>query len=281
VVQLINESDDFHVGDAGTTEVIGGLVGPAGLVSFQYDDSDLVIDQDTNTTFGGDFYADGASPTVTKRGTGTLLLTGGMAWNHDDDVNFVVEEGVLSVDGNLKTDNGTNLTVKTNGTLKGKGTVGNVTTNGGIVAAGNSPGTLHTTSLTMDSDTIFEQEIAGPTAGTQYDQVIASGAVNLGNATLNLKPSYTPAAGQVFTIITGSSVTGTFKNLPNNSTVTVDGVQLRINYNATSVTLTYASGEYTPLAGTGSNMLLTLMGSVMLIGAATALAIRRQRSQTI
>ncbi len=282
-VTMSNEEDELRIGDAGTTEVIGGLVGTAGLVSFQYNDSDLAVDQDFNSTFGGKFYADGRSPDFIKRGTGNLTLTGSMQWNLDDDVNFIVEEGILTVNGDLSTTDGTNMLVKNTGTLKGTGTVGKLTSTGGTLAPGTSPGKLNVTSLTLDSTNAVDIELDGPVAGTSYDQIVASGAVNLADATLNIKPSYTPSAGQVFTIITGSSVTGTFKNMANNSTVIVDGITFKINYTSTSVTLTYVSGTYDPsgtLANTGTSMLLAAIASLMLIAAATALTTRRQR-QTI
>ncbi len=281
-VTLTNDSDQLRVGDSGTTEVIGGLIGATGIVSFQYGDSDLAIDQDFNSTFGGDFYADGDSPTITKRGTGNLLLTGGMQWDHDDNVKFVVEGGTLTVNGDLSTADGTHMEVKDTGKLKGNGKVGKVSTNGGTIAPGNSPGKLTVGSLTLDPTNTVEFELDGPIAGTSYDQIVSSGAVNLANATLSIKPSYTPSAGQVFTIITGSSITGTFKNMPNNSTVIVDGITFKINYTATSVTLTYVSGTYDPnasdsLVNTGTGMLLAALASVMLIAAATVLTTRRQR----
>lgn len=273
-VSLSNENDELRIGDSGTVETIGGLEGEAGLISFQYGDSDLSIDQDFDSTFGGNFYADGESPTVTKRGAGNLTLTGEIQWNLDDDINFVVEEGTLTVNGSLKTDGGTDLSVEGTGTLKGTGTVGNLSSTSGTIAAGNSPGTLSVTTLTMGPDTVFEQEIAGNIAGTGYDQVVASGAVNLGNANLSIQPSYTPAVGEVFTIITGSSVTGTFKNLPEGSTVTSNGVTFRVNYTATSVTLTFTDGSL--LASTGMNMVpVVTVGALIAVAGAAVLARRR------
>ena len=284
IVALTNSTDLFQLGESNTDEVIGGLVGPAGIVAFQSNTTNLTIDQDFNSTYGGNFYADGRSPDITKRGTGNLLLTGGLEWNLDNAIDFIVEEGTMTVNGNLASDNGgTDLFVTNTGTLKGTGTLGNLNATGGKIAAGNSPGTLHVTTLTMNSSTTFEQEIAGNLAGTEYDQLIASGAVNLGNAVLSIVPTYTPIANQTFTIITGSSLTGTFNGLANGATVKSKGITFRVNYNATTVTLTYVSGTYDPnasdttLANTGTSMLLAGIASLMLIATATALTMRRRQ----
>jgi fibronectin-binding autotransporter adhesin len=240
VVTLNASEDTFKIGNSGT-ETIGGLAGTAGQVSFQNSGSGLIVDQDFNSTYGGDFYADGNLETVTKRGTGTLFLTGTNPYNFDE-INFVVEQGTLSVNGNVKTNTGT-VTVQSGGVLKGSGTVGSLITNGGKVAPGNSPGTLHAASLSLNASTTFEEEIAGATAGSQYDQVVSTGAVNLGNAVLSIVPSYTPASGQVFTIITGTSITGAFNGLVDGATTTINGLKFRINYTATTVTLTYVDGQ--------------------------------------
>ena len=85
-----------------------------------------------------------------------------------------------------------------------------------------------------------------------------TGIATLGNATLNIVPSYTPNVGQVFTILTSESVVGTYNGLPDNSLITVSGLTFRINYTATDVTLTFISGTLNPtlvptLAPTGQN----------------------------
>ena len=294
-VTLINLLDILRIGDSGTTEVIGGLSG-AGIIMFQHSDGNLAIDQDFDSTFSGDFSAGGNSPDIIKRGTGNLVFAGeffvpGSANN----MNFVVGEGTMTVNGHLSSDDGADVLVKNTGTLKGTGKVGTLSTTGGTLAPGNSPGKLNVASLLLDATSTMDIELDGPVAGTSYDQIVASGAVDLADATLNIKPGYTPSAGQVFTIITGLSVTGTFKNLANSSTVTANGLTFRINYNATDVTLTYLSGAITPtanvtggtkntngtLADTGTNIVLTVTASLMLIIAATVLVLRRRYKQVM
>ncbi len=133
------------------------------------------------------------------------------------------------------------VTVATGGTLKGTGTVGNVTVNsGGAVAPGLSPGCLTTSNLTYVSGSTYIVEIDGATVCTQYDQTQVTGAIDLGNATLDIQrlSTYTPADGTVFIIIdnTGESdgaplaVTGTFNGLAEGATTTVDGIVYTVSY---------------------------------------------------
>lgn len=232
-----DENDGITFGE--NNEVIGSLQG-GGVVQIQTGGDRLIIDQDINTTYDGIFYADGNPAVVEKKGTGTLQLNGDAGFMGDV-ITFVATEGTLVINGNVKTTTGGNISV-VGGALKGSGTVGGVTSLGGKIAPGNSPGTLHVSSLTLNSGTTFEAEIAGPAAGTQYDQTIATGTVDLGGATLQIVPSYTPAAGQVFTIITGASVTGTFGGLADGAEVVANGITFRVHYTGTTVTLTYVGG---------------------------------------
>jgi hypothetical protein len=112
--------------------------------------------------------------------------------------------------------------------------------------------------LTLTAASTYTQEIASATPCSGYDVATVAGIATLGNATLNIVPSYTPNVGQVFTILTSESVVGTYNGLPDNSLITVSGLTFRINYTATTVTLTFISGTLTPalvptLAPTGQN----------------------------
>jgi len=104
----------------------------------------------------------------------------------------------------------------------------------GSVAPGNSPGKLSTGNIVLNSGTTFNVDIAGATAGTQYDQLAVTGTVDLGGATLTINASFTPTSGQVIKIVdndgTGDAVTGTFNGLPQNATVNVGGSICTISY---------------------------------------------------
>ena len=86
-------------------------------------------------------------------------------------------------------------------------------------------------------------ELNGTTPGTQYDQVVAQGAVTVGG-TLTVALGFVPANGTVFRIIDKTSagpVTGAFGGLPRGRDVHGPGVQLQISYvggDGNDVTLT-------------------------------------------
>ncbi|WP_261365074.1 beta strand repeat-containing protein [Anatilimnocola floriformis] len=80
--------------------------------------------------------------------------------------------------------------------------------------------------------------IDGTTVDTQYTQLTVAGTVDLTGVDLVLSGSYTPLFGNVFTIVSATSRTGTFNGLANNSEITFNGEKLRLNYSATEVTLT-------------------------------------------
>lgn len=212
---------------------------------------------------GGNFSGEiTGSGNFVKNSGDTTVLSGVSTFTGTTTVN----DGVLVVNGSTA---GSTLNVL-GGTLKGSGTVGPVNAIGGTIAPGNSPGILNVAgNITLSSAATFQQEIAGAAAGTQYDQLIATGAVNLNNAILSIVPTYTPSSGAVFTIMTGASVTGTFAGLPEGSLVTSSGLTFRVNYTATSVTLTYVSGTVTApttttLAETGVPAAIALIAVLLM-----------------
>jgi ELWxxDGT repeat protein len=124
-----------------------------------------------------------------------------------------------------------------NGTLKGPGTIANANfTNAGTIAPGTSPGILSVTGNFVNQGTL-EIELGGTTVGTGYDRLAVSGTVTLGGTLVITKlPAFTLSAGQTFTFITGSSVTGTFS-----SVTWPAGVTGTITYNATSAVINIAT----------------------------------------
>jgi len=115
--------------------------------------------------------------------------------------------GALSVDGSL----GGTAKVLAGGRLGGSGTVGATTVKaGGILAPGNSIGTIHAGSLAFEADGIYEVELknGGNTAGVHNDVTIASNVVTIDSgAVLHVRPengtdtgvSYVP--GLTYTVI--------------------------------------------------------------------------------
>ena len=97
----------------------------------------------------------------------------------------------------------------------------------------------------MTSGATYSIELNGntPELATAQLNLTGGGSINLNNATLTSTLGYLPAFTDVFTIISGGPVTGTFSGLPNNSTFvigTFQGTQFKatIVYTANSVLLT-------------------------------------------
>lgn len=119
------------------------------------------------------------------------------------------------------------------GTIKGTGTLANASfTNAGTIAPGNSPGILSLTGNFTNQGTL-QIELGGTTVGTGYDRFAVSGTASLGGTlTITRLAGFTMAAGQTFTILTASTVSGTFAtvNWPS-------GITGNVSYTANSVVL--------------------------------------------
>ena len=150
-----------------------------------------------------------AGGSLVMNGAGTLELSGTSTFTGST----TVDDGLLKVTGSIAN---SEVSINSGGTLGGGGTTGDVTVNsGGTLSPGSSPGTLHTGDLTLNSGSHFTVEIAGTTAGTDYDQVVVTGTVTLNGASLDLSllNSFDPVAGDSFTIIDNDgadAVTGSF-----------------------------------------------------------------------
>lgn len=221
------------------TEVVGTVVGNGHIESDGFGFGFTVGGNDVTGTFNGSF--DNEDGIITKIGTGTWDLSGASFPGGPVDPFVFVHNGGTIVWNSVLV--GIPITVNAGALLKGTGTVGaTVVNSGGTVNVGNSPGCMTMESLTLNSGSVFTQEIAGAAACGGYDQTTVTGAAVLGNATLTILPTYTPVDGTVFTILTAGSVSGEFQGMPNGSTVVVGGISFRINYTATSVTLTKLAG---------------------------------------
>jgi autotransporter-associated beta strand protein len=102
------------------------------------------------------------------------------------------------------------------GTLGGTGssTSDFTVASGATLAPGASAGTLLTDDLTMQNGSTLEIELGGLTAGTQYDRVLSSGAINLdGNLVVKMINGFSPTSANTFTIMQGLSVVGEFDSV--------------------------------------------------------------------
>ncbi len=167
----------------------------------------------------------------TKTAGGMLQLAGTSTYTGVT----TVSGGTLEVDGDISTSSEVDVT--SGAILGGSGTVGSVVSTGGIVAPADAPNVLHTGSFSLDGNSTYTVQLDGTSAGgvNGYDQVIASGAVSLGGATLSatVGGSYTPTLGDQLTIIQnngGLDVSGAFSGLPEGAKITIGGYDFEISY---------------------------------------------------
>lgn len=186
---------------------------------------------------------------LAKSGTGTLTLTG---TNTYSGITNVVA-GTMIVDGSLSATSG--VIVSSGATLGGSGSIfassstNTLTVQSGSTLApgGSGAGTLTINgNLVMNSGSTLALDINGTSAGTQYDQVVVNGTVDVSGATLAVNHGYAAGSGDNYSIIVNDAadaVTGTFSGLSEGGVVTAGG-------NATPLTASY-------IAGSGNDFTLT------------------------
>ena len=85
----------------------------------------------------------------------------------------------------------------------------------------------------MEVGSNLNVELYGTTAGSQYDQLVVTGTVDLGGATLNISRSFVPANGTEFILIDNDGtdpIVGTFAGLAEGALVTLDGRDFQLSY---------------------------------------------------
>jgi len=228
-------------------------------------------------------------------GTGALgLALAGSATVDVASLSGVDDElGALSVSGSgqlvlgqagttteLNATDGSSVSVGGGATLlaAGTGETGPLTLAGGTLQVGDAS---HSATLAVSGAAGFDSastlslflQHAGTTAGTDYSQLTATGALSLGGAGLSLAAGMCPSLnpGDVDTLVSASSLSGTFADLPDGSIIHFPcsgGVApaVRINYTATSVTATVLGPTTTSLTATpgapDTNQAVTLSATV-------------------
>jgi autotransporter-associated beta strand protein len=192
-------------GDAqvGSLDVAGGAVhlGQTGLRIGALNTSNTISGQITG------FFGNGNAK-ITKVGAGTLTLTGANTYY-----------GLTKVDGGALAINGSTpgaVEVNSGATLMGTGSIGGAVTmnSGGMLAPGASPGKMTIGGLNLSSGSTLAMEIGGVAAGTQYDQVISTGAFSLAGAlNVSLVNGFSPSAGQSFNLFDWGTASGSFSAL--------------------------------------------------------------------
>jgi hypothetical protein len=153
----------------------------------------------------------------------TATVAGGAALEFNNRIDLNGHDLVKNGGGQLRINNtvvtGGGSVVGASGSITGSGMiVGDLENVEGIVAPGNSPGTLTIDGdYTQGSGGTLAIEIAGNTPGDQYDRLVISGQASLaGTLNVTLIDSFTPLDGDTFDILDFSSVSGDFDllNLP-------------------------------------------------------------------
>ncbi len=162
----------------------------------------LFVQSGSSTITGGTIVAPG---TFTKLGGGLLnLLTNVFVGG-----NAFINEGILAVNGNFTAQS---LFVQLNAMLKGAGTIFGNVVNNGVVAPGNSPGTLTVNgNFTQSSSGALEIEVASP---TNFDRLIVSGQASLAGALQVVSfDGYQFQFGDQFAFLQAGSIVGTFDSI--------------------------------------------------------------------
>ncbi|PSK67147.1 Extracellular serine protease [Micromonospora sp. MH33] len=182
---------------------------------------------------------------LTKRGGGTLFLTGANTWHGTS----TVQAGKMSIVGS----HASTIDV-VGGVLGGSGSVaGGIDVTGGVLQPGLSsdeaaritdvPATAGNVLAVGGDVTIGRAGRLAVTISGQHDytSVRAAGALALaGELDLDVRGRLTP--GTVLTIMSGSSISGSFHALPENRVLNAGGHLFRVSYRNNSVTLTVLRG---------------------------------------
>lgn len=213
----ITDSIPFTSTTAGTTLTLAGDLDLNGETLTVTGSGDLVIGGVISGLAGG----------ITKNGTGTLQLSSDNTYDGET----IINNGELFLDGCDIAES--SVTVE-GGMVSGTGTTGALNSPGGTISPGTSIGSINISgNLTLGLNSSLDVEINGETAGTDYDQLVVTGTVQLDGGALNVTFGITPEAGDSFVIISNDgtdAVTGAFNGFAQGTPITVDSVPVVINY---------------------------------------------------
>jgi|GEM_PF-1669801 len=214
----------------GNSLTAGFLTGGSGGGLISLGSQTLTVDSANDGTFEGVLEGSG---NLVKSGSGLQALTGVNTYSGST----LLMGGSLLVDGSI-----VSPVSLSGGFLGGSGTVTAVVSgsdSGGGISPGTSPGQLTVSeNVTLESSQSFVAELNGITPGTEHDQLVMTGTgsvLTLNSPALSASISgYVPTPGDEITLIdlvdAGSSIVGTFADLPEGAAVEIDGHAFTISY---------------------------------------------------
>jgi autotransporter-associated beta strand protein len=201
----------------------------------------LIINSAENSSFSGSI-ANGTSIavsstlTLVKTGNFTQTLTGANTYSGGT----TVSAGTLLINNASGSGTGSGaVNVGVSGSVGGSGAIAGATTVEGVLAPGDSPGSLEFGSaLTLASTASFHVEIAGTMFSLndteEYDRIKITGLTSLnGELNVSLIDGFTlTSEGELFGIVdAGGGLMGSFSNFAEGATIlTSNGFDLKITY---------------------------------------------------
>jgi hypothetical protein len=231
-------SDGIFSGTAGTDITGTSISLSAGSAGIGGSGNPVVVDGTTSlatsTSGNGNQFlseANSVNWNTSGAGAGTITLLGGT---------FNVGSGQSITAGTL--------TVTSPAVLGGTGTISGNVNGTGMFSPGISPGqqTING-NFTPGGPLVFEVNAPAVTPGTDYDQYVVNGSVNVGGATLSTSGTVTSVPGQQIVLIANDgtdAVVGMFATFAEGATVNINGVNFILSYaggaGGNDVTLTQA-----------------------------------------
>ena len=211
----LNITNGGHVNNVITSNsVIANRAGSTGTVTVTGDGSQWYTKSlnvgglghgTLNITGRGKLLTENAVIGVETGSVGEVTIDGdGSTWTNSGIIvvsSFAPGTGTLIVTNGGTVSSAGGIIVRVLGTLRGDGQIiGNVS-NVGVVAPGNSPGTLHIDGNYTQAGKL-QIEIGGTTPGSQFDMLDITGAATLdGTLEVSLIDGFTPSVGDVFEIV--------------------------------------------------------------------------------
>ncbi|HVK42590.1 MAG TPA: polymer-forming cytoskeletal protein, partial [Phenylobacterium sp.] len=243
--------------------VVSGSVSNSGGMNVQ--SGGLTVARGGNVS--GPVRIDGGAVTVEQGGTVSAPVTVGNGAVTIDQGGTVASTVTVESGGTAKVNGEVNgaVNVAEGATLGGGGRIGGDTSVSGVLAPGNSPGTLvFTAPVTLNASATYQVEIDGAGTGSgagNHDQVVVAGSSFAAGGRLTpilrgisgaATNSYTPALGQTFEVVSASGgIAGRFTSLVQPAAGLAAGTRFDVIYAPTTVTLAVTPGSYADLAAAG------------------------------